>query len=295
VTERLVGLNVSLLCSSSDLVVAAKKRPASPRVVHNDEQKASPTPLPDLLQQTQQDMAVVFEEPRTYVSKSLSQQEWLIESSSDSTDVPMDIYTRIGCESHETIEGCFHPRVATASNEQEFSLCRNWALIARASSWKGELDSVLVYAVPLGWSENSSMDEEDLLDDDDVDFELGPSQVNTPFYLVSRLALPSDCQIQQVSFYGDDGRSSLSSGSDSGTGKEGRQSLGLLVRRSNQTDELWIVPYNSIEYRAVNVPNSNPTEKVVLRETDTVPIVQVQSLGDSQEDSQEATVFAKST
>ena len=66
--------------------------------------------------------------------------------------------------------------------------------------------------------------------------------------------LPGVQEIVEVGFYSDDGKSTLFSAEDSGNGKEGRQAIGMLVRTSDDAEELWVIPYRNLPFE--QVPNS---------------------------------------
>eukprot|EP00521_Asterionellopsis_glacialis_P006947 CAMPEP_0195289952 /NCGR_PEP_ID=MMETSP0707-20130614/6017_1 /TAXON_ID=33640 /ORGANISM="Asterionellopsis glacialis, Strain CCMP134" /LENGTH=280 /DNA_ID=CAMNT_0040350017 /DNA_START=8 /DNA_END=850 /DNA_ORIENTATION=+ len=98
--------------------------------------------------------------------------------------------------------------------------------------------------------------------DDDRTQEMAPSSSRPSYYLKTRIELPSDCQVKEISFYGDDGKSSLSSGTDSGSGKEGRQGMGLLIDRGEQNDnntanvlseELWLLSYDDLVFQTSDI------------------------------------------
>lgn len=125
--------------------------------------------------------------------------------------------------------------------------CRHWSIIARTANFHGACDSVALFAIPL--FQNA---------DDDYGVEDNEQLCRIPFYLAARLVLPSSCQVKEIAFYGDDGNSSLSAGDDSGTGEEGRQSLGLLVSHSIKdqdvdvySEELWIIRYDDVVFQHV--------------------------------------------
>jgi hypothetical protein len=141
-------------------------------------------------------------------------------------------------EDEETERTFFLPRVAKHS----YSFlpgcldCRQWSILSQAHD-----NIIQLYSVPLGWREPNA-DGDDLTDYD--------AENDAPFYLTSKLVLPPDVSIRDIGFYSDDGKSSLSSGNDSGTGKERRQKLGILLEDSQQL-ELWLVKYDNVLWQAV--------------------------------------------
>lgn len=166
----------------------------------------------------------------------------------------------------------------------------------------GTGNSVHIFALPLGWKDDLALDDD--MDDDE-------EHCNVPFYLSCCLALPASYRVKEIAFYGDDGNSSLSVGTDSddGTGKEGRQAMGLLVScpvtddDTNLTaEELWLVKYDHAIYHGVSLPSGRDgnessarlDEQVLTNET----VVSVQPLQESQNEDavdNHGVIFAKST
>ena len=183
-------------------------------------------------------------------------------------------------DSDECTKSFFCPIVASdgtnASSMGTSFNCRQWSVVCQA----GQSDDTEVqkqnghlqfFAIPLGWRNPSSFAGTD--EDDDEDDEEQADTV-APFYLTTKLVLPRDCTVQSIGYYGDDGKSSLSSGTDSGTGKESRQKIGLIIRRqaklrsskiqSYQSEplELWLVTYDNLQWQAV------PSESILLESKD---------------------------
>lgn len=150
-------------------------------------------------------------------------------------------------EEEEEEPSYFAPKVHAESSLGSSLDCRQWSIVAQAGS-----DSCIqLIAIPLGWKDPSSMDS----NDDSADEGQDSSEI--PFYLTSKLILPESCRVQDLAFYSDDGKSALSSGSDSGTGKERRQKLGVLVAQQEQL-ELWLIKYDHILWQVV------PFESILL-------------------------------
>ena len=106
-----------------------------------------------------------------------------------------------------------------------------------------------------------SSDEEDA---EDFDYK---QACQIPFYLGARLVLPPQYQVKEITFYADDGKSSLSAGSDSGTGREGRQAIGLLVscpvtekETTNLSEELWLFRYDSVPFHHIMLPSEDTAD-----------------------------------
>jgi hypothetical protein len=93
--------------------------------------------------------------------------------------------------------------------------CRQWLVVAR---WQDT--NVQLYSIPL------ERDESD-----------------TQYVLTAKLELPKGRTILALGFYGDDGKSSLSSGSDGGTGKEGPYDIAFLCQNKDSSIlDMWFVP-----------------------------------------------------
>jgi hypothetical protein len=123
---------------------------------------------------------------------------------------PTYFLPRVAKHSHTTLPACLD--------------CRQWwSIIAQAHD-----NIVQLYCLPLGWKEPA----------EDGDFEEEVMD-ELPFYGF----------VREVVFYGDDGKSSLSSGNDSGSGKEGRQNLGIPYQEEKL--ELWLASYDSLLWQAV--------------------------------------------
>jgi hypothetical protein len=74
-----------------------------------------------------------------------------------------------------------------------------------------------------------------------------------------RLVLPAEYRLKDIGFYGDDGRSSLFSDEDTGSGREGRQGLGLLVERfvtDKVHTELWLLKYDDLCFQPIDLTQS---------------------------------------
>jgi len=121
---------------------------------------------------------------------------------------------------------------------------REWSVTAEAVSDASHHSGfVQISAFPLSWTDLHH-------DDEYTDDESQQHGIASSCFWSCLLCLPDDCSVVELAFYGDDGKSSLGSVFDNGTGKEQRQALALLVARtaSSSSDaqqlELWIVPYD---------------------------------------------------
>lgn len=214
------------------------------------------------------------------------------------------IHTRIGgikdnVGDESSTNGHFSPEVAVG--EMPTGYCRSWSIVARVASFKGgEENSVHIFALPLSWRVNVSMDED--MDDYDEDY------CRVPFYLSCRLVLPPTYRVKDIAFYGDDGNSSLSAAAeDSGTGKEGRQAMGLLVScpvTENDTDstaeELWLVQYDRVPFECVLLPSVSECESPlelneVLKSDESTMSIQALEESGNEHSVVQGILYAKST
>ena len=137
------------------------------------------------------------------------------------------IHPRIGietfsCEDEALLEGAFRPM--TTSEDASFSCSRQWTVVALSRTLKNGQQGIQLIILPLGTSNR--------------------------FVLCQCLVLPENYIIKEVGFYGDDGKSTLFSGEESGNGKEGRQSLGLLLENGLE-QELWLIPYDKVLFEVI--------------------------------------------
>ena len=134
---------------------------------------------------------------------------------------------------------------ANLSDMSGLENCRQWFVIAQAHG-----NTIQLFSLPLGWKESKQG-----LGPEEYDVENDLSDIeNIPFYLTSKLVLPAGGKVLDIGFYGDDGKSSLSSGIDSGTGVEGRQKIGFLYQTNSgeqNTTDIWTTSYDSLSWQAV--------------------------------------------
>jgi hypothetical protein len=277
-TETILGLNFSSLLQDTPNVV--RSRPCSPKSVHgkissssNATTKATPT-VPFVAQKTSEASHVLFEQPRKHLSQSIRRTDLLLESSSSTSSSPVAMTTRIGSAGVDTEDvafgeaepGGFFVPVLEKNAETASALSfnyRQWSVVAKTShDTAAGCDCVQLHAIPLSWTSSSLSDDlacDDDDDDDDDDHLGGTNGIAGSFFLSALLQLPPNHFVVDLCFYGNDGKSSLSSGIDSGTGKEERQSLGLLVAREVDADpaavslQVWMVPYDSVTFLPVEI------------------------------------------
>jgi hypothetical protein len=186
----------------------------------------------------------------------------------------------------------FKPKIVTG--DESLTCFRHWSIVARAAHFHGHDDSIHLFALPLG---SAGEDRE------------GDQTCRVPLYLGARLVLPPSYRVKEIVFYGDDGNSSLSAGTDSdATGQEGRQSIGLLVScpvKEQDVDlnseELWLIRYDHVvfEHVAFLSPGGADQSRMDLDEhlISDASTFHVQPLRESENKGtdDEAVVYAKST
>jgi hypothetical protein len=137
--------------------------------------------------------------------------------------------------------------------------CRHWFVIAQASA-----STIQLFALPVGWKRAHTGGHTSYVDFD-PDQDSNSDNILPPFYLTTKVELSMDGvktgsgKILQLGFYGDDGKSSLSSGQDSGTGREGRQKIVLLYEQYETASEevsipkidLWTFQYDLLNWQVL--------------------------------------------
>lgn len=190
------------------------------------------------------------------------------------------IHTRVGrdvrslncvdTEEDDEQSGLFAPRVVSGKSELDTPSvdCLHWSIIAKTalSTKSPDCCAIQLFLIPQDWAapsgEGGNDDDDDeyeeLLEYCDDHFEDATSCSSgggIPFYLTAELVLPPNQRVVDLSFYGDDGKSSLSSGIDCGTGRERRQALGLLVARKDpfgdEDIKLWLLKYDNVAFQLV--------------------------------------------
>ena len=168
----------------------------------------------------------------------------------------MAIHTRIGAGSTvsasggkggDTSSGFFLPRT---NNEEDTSIaeCPFWTLLARSLG-----SSIEFIAIP-----GCTSFEQD---------------ANDGFYLRANLMIPEGSEVTNIAFYGDDGNSSLSPNlSDESKVKEGRQSVGLVIKYNDSVsqevrEELLLFQYDDVIFRKVE-SERNTKNEIIIPATD---------------------------
>lgn len=158
-----------------------------------------------------------FEDPKALFSNSIHRRDVLLPGLGQSQITA--IHTRMGAGT----DFCFQPKVTS----DECRNCRQWALAAAAREFSDGQCGIQLIVLPLVKESN--------------------------YYLVSRMILPSDTTLKELGFYGDDGKSALFFGENSGSGKEGRQGLGMILKHKSGVEELWIVNYENLIFHSVDL------------------------------------------
>ena len=246
-TETILGLRFYALLQESEEPV--HYRPASPRTVTtaSTTNKTVPT-IPHCTQKTKARVDQLFQHPRTFLAASIRQSSIRLPASSKGI---VAMTTRIGSGGIDPAQVAYGEAEPDGFFQPSLDLdrdCRQWSLLSQADhdNLEGN-DTVHLYAIPLSWTD-PAMD--DLDDEDDMSIGIVGSHFGA-----ATLSLPSGYTVCDLGFYGDDGKSSLSSGVDSGTGKEGRQGLGLLMSRDvddTTSLELWLLSYDQIHFDSVS-------------------------------------------
>ena len=138
---------------------------------------------------------------------------------------------------------------------------RHWSIVARRARFDDDHDSVHLLALPLWarWVKAGKTSKK-------------RAMCHVPRYMDARLVLPSSYRVKEIAFYGDDGNSSLSAGTErDATGQEGRQLIGLLVScpvKEQDLDlileELWLIRNDRVVFEHVLVPSPGSADQSLL-------------------------------
>ena len=176
------------------------------------------------LDRAQEEFVISFDQPKTCIQGGILKTQILLPVTGVSTCA---IHPRVGMEAsprddEALLEGTFFP--LTTSNVESFSCSRQWTALALARILRNGQQGIHVILIPLG-----------------------PSQ---SFVLSRYLAIPEGFIVKEVGFYGDDGKSTLFSGEESGYGKEVRQAIGLLLENSSE-QAFWLIPYDQVRFEVI--------------------------------------------
>ncbi|KAG7362821.1 anaphase-promoting complex, cyclosome, subunit 4 [Nitzschia inconspicua] len=130
-------------------------------------------------------------------------------------------------QQHEVEDTFFSPQIVSWPDgliRGDKLNCRQWVVAAR---WNDT--TIQLYGMPLGIEEGDGS-----------------------FVLTSTLEIPEGHKILTLGFYGNDGKSFLSSGSDGGTGNDGPYDVAFLCQSGESTGPiLMFVPYQEVRWQAV--------------------------------------------
>jgi Anaphase-promoting complex, cyclosome, subunit 4/Anaphase-promoting complex subunit 4 WD40 domain len=244
---------------------------------------------PLALEKTSENADKVFEYPRACFAQSMQRTNIQLfgrdSQTSRNSCYCLAIATRLGkggIDSDQFSYGDDHPGsffapnisgiVSDRNSTQDVSTnVRQWLVTAETI----QSNSFRLRAFPLTWTNTADDDFDDDADENDG--------LASEFEYVVNLTLPTEYFIRDIVFFGDDGKSSLSSVLDAGSasgGKEGRHRLGLLVSTLNSvvndspeegtssplessaktaSVELWIIPYDDLEYLCQSIEVVTPS------------------------------------
>eukprot|EP00594_Rhizosolenia_setigera_P006670 CAMPEP_0178952770 /NCGR_PEP_ID=MMETSP0789-20121207/8038_1 /TAXON_ID=3005 /ORGANISM="Rhizosolenia setigera, Strain CCMP 1694" /LENGTH=762 /DNA_ID=CAMNT_0020633935 /DNA_START=285 /DNA_END=2573 /DNA_ORIENTATION=- len=227
----------------------------------------------------------LFSQPCDRLSKTVRRRNIFIENDHDKCCNSIATHKRMGLYHSESNNSCgFRPRIVnilnSLDNDEEINdkfHSREWFLVAKSSQTEmakeGESfdedykhngnNIVRLFAFPC------CAEYEDEEKDDDDGYTTPTTEKNQFHYLEGLMKLPKGCQVKEIVFYGDDGKSSLwdndnydhdyknAFDTSLGSSGEGRQALVLLVSReqnNNNTisEELWMIrDYDKIGFRLI--------------------------------------------
>lgn len=182
----------------------------------------------------------LFDEPREVMTKSMEMIQVVPEECASQSQSVIATHSRFRSK--------FNADAKNVDNDDISSFDRNlhWTVMANScSSCQDSCQIVQISAIPVGSS-------------------------RPQYYMTSFVKLPQDCKVLSIKFYSDDGNSTLTSES-SPSYEEGRQGLGLLLRRSrdggNVDEELWLFEYDELSFLDVHY-TFDCNEKIVIRKYD---------------------------
>jgi len=224
----------------------------------------------------------VFEYPRTIMSRSLHDLDILVEECifQPYWAVVTAVHSRLGEGEGEeqpniTIEGendfkkassWFAPKNLFVEFGKElcnkFYQSRHWTIIANVCSslTANNEQMIQITALPVGRGERVENDEED-----DTFLSSTRQQSSLSFYLTTFVTIPEHCRVTSMSFYGNDGNSTITAETSQST-EEGIQAFGLLLERNllsseenggegeqktKIAEELLVFHYDDLDYRVV--------------------------------------------
>ena len=183
---------------------------------------------------------------------------------------PVVIHKRVGLGADDFVKvssdevKCFSPKVLSSTNTSAV-YARHWIITAMTSVCSNSNRDELIKIVAIPCS----------------NIREGVSG-KLPYCLTANVALPPGCTVIDMSFYGDDGSSSLTSSADIdlGGGEEGRQALGILVEQDMGnvedsiegfslrviSEQLWLFQYDGLPYHWVESSHKSAGKISISRE-----------------------------
>ena len=205
--------------------------------------------LPKALQETCQAAQRVFAAPQEYLQR-YCQQTRVHLSSSSSSDATKDLLT-VGTRQGALWNGPAGLRSPpwtrkkptstdyfVVPSEPRSEQVHQWNLLAhsigggRVNLYAVPLTCTMMTTDPLGEPDWDELDSDDEEEDEKGNF--------GSFYLTATLQFPEDSELEDLVFFGDDGKSALYADGTKPVHEKG-QSLGLLIRREDAL-ELWVLP-----------------------------------------------------
>ena len=177
----------------------------------------------------------LFNEPRKVMTKAVNTIEVVSEEVQNcGGDIVSAIHSRFSGK-HSSTSGNIDD-----DEENKFARSAHWTIVANTcESSYGDCQLVQLSAIPIG-------------DDSVCETNIGSSHCRPLYYMTTFLKIPEGCSVTDIKFYGDDGNSTLTSES-SPSYQEGRQSVGVLLKRKSDyesmKEELWLLDYDEIEFR----------------------------------------------
>jgi len=182
----------------------------------------------------------LFGEPRTVMTKAVNKIEIVVEEGLHQSNLVSAIHSRFnGKRNTETL----------ADEESAFSRSPHWTVFANTcASTKAGYQMVQIVAIPVGICHENEFE---------YDGATMSTQHRPSFYMTTFVQIPKGSTILNMKFYGDDGNSTLTS-ETSPSYEEGRQGLGLLLKRNAEVEtadeELWLFEYDELQFRYAKDP-----------------------------------------
>ena len=265
----------ALISGKSSHVPRPKPRLYSPQSVHTSlcEPEGVRTVL-SALGRAEESIMVCFEQPKTFIQQGVLNLDIVFPSIEGSICA---VHPRMGvevssCGDDDTLaEGAFFP--LTITEDSSFSCSRQWTIFVRSFSLNDGQNGIQIIPVPVG------------------------SVTGNSWVLSRCLVVPKNFVVNEVGFYGDDGKSTRLSGSDDKEmGKEGRQALGLLLENGSD-QELWLIQYDRVTFEVKTAIRDGATLDVCGLEIAVDSVVYILPHSDDTKDEDDfdpSVIYAKS-